>query len=167
MRVPTIALLPGPAAGAGLSLAMACDIRVAATTAFVMTGFGRIGLSGDYGISYLLTRAVGSARAKELMFLSRRISADRCEAIGLVNQVVDPDQLSQVGVDLARELANGPSHALKAMKENLEEAWKLDLHASLDEEARRQLESMDHPDHAEAVRAFIAKTLPRFERSLS
>lgn len=162
MRIPTIALLPGPAAGAGLSLALACDLRIAATSAFVMTAFAQIGLSGDYGISFLLTRAVGSARARELMFLSRRIPAARCEAIGLVNQVVEPEELQAVGFSLARELANGPGHALRAMKENLDDACRLDLLASLDGEARRQLESMAHPDHAEAVQAFIEKRAPRF-----
>lgn len=162
LRIPTIALIPGPAAGAGLSLALACDLRIASTSAFVMTGFTRIALSGDYGISYLLTRAVGSARARELMYLSRRIPADRCESIGLFNEVVAPDELQRIGFEWARELANGPGQALRAMKDNLDQACHLGLSESLDREAERMLRSADHPDHAEAVRAYIEKRGARF-----
>lgn len=162
LRIPTIALLAGPAAGAGLSLALACDLRIASTSAFVMTGFTRIALSGDYGISYLLTRAIGSARARELMFLSRRIPAERCESIGLFNQVVELDALQRTGLEWARELANGPKQALTAMKDNLDEACHLSLRESLDREAVRMLQSADHPDHAEAVRAYIEKRSARF-----
>ena len=79
LRKPTIAALPGPAAGAGLAIALACDIRIAAQSAFVTTAYVRIGFSGDYGIGWLLTRAVGSARARELMFFSDRINATKCE----------------------------------------------------------------------------------------
>jgi len=88
VRKPTIAALPGPAAGAGLALAMACDIRIAAQSAFVSTGYLRVALSGDYGIAWLLTRLVGTARARELMFTAEKVDATRCEAIGLVNRVV-------------------------------------------------------------------------------
>src|SRR6201995_711501 len=83
LRKPTIAALPGAAAGAGLAVALACDIRIAAKSAFVSTGYARVGLSGDYGIAWLLTRTVGSARARELMFTAERVDAERCEAIGL------------------------------------------------------------------------------------
>src|SRR6185369_2405310 len=89
LRKPTIAALPGAAAGAGLAIALACDIRIAARSAFVSTGYARVGLSGDYGIAWLLTRAVGSARARELMFTAERVDAERCERIGLVNRLVD------------------------------------------------------------------------------
>ena len=90
VRKPTIAALPGPAAGAGLAIALACDIRIAAESTIMTTGYARIALTGDYGISWLLTRLAGTARARELMFLSERIDARRCEALGLVNRVV-PD----------------------------------------------------------------------------
>ena len=79
VRKPTIAALPGPAVGAGLAIAMACDIRIAAESAFVSTGYLRVGLSGDYGIAWLLTRLVGSSRARELMFTSDKVDAARCE----------------------------------------------------------------------------------------
>src|SRR6266478_2657611 len=90
VRKPTIAALPGPAVGAGLALALACDIRIAAASAFVSTGYLRVALSGDYGIAWLLTRLVGTARARELMFTCDRVDAERCERIGLFNRVV-PD----------------------------------------------------------------------------
>ena len=94
VRKPTIAALPGAAAGAGLAIALACDIRIAAQSAFVSTGYAKVGLSGDYGIAWLLTRAVGSARARELMFTAERVDAERCERIGLVNRVVPDDKLA-------------------------------------------------------------------------
>src|SRR6201994_3063177 len=93
LRKPTIAALPGPAAGAGLAIALACDIRIAAQSAIMSTGYARIGLTGDYGIAWLLTRLAGTARARELLFLSERIDARRCEALGLVNRVVPDEEL--------------------------------------------------------------------------
>src|SRR4030081_3117574 len=93
VRKPTIAALPGPAVGAGLALAMACDIRIAAQSAFLSTGYAKVGLSGDYGIAWLLTRTIGSARARELMFTAERVDAERCERIGLVNRVVADDKM--------------------------------------------------------------------------
>jgi enoyl-CoA hydratase/carnithine racemase len=95
VRKPTVAALPGPAVGAGLAIAMACDIRIAAESAFVSTGYLRVGLSGDYGIAWLLTRLVGSSRARELMFTSEKVDAARCERIGLVNRVVPDAKLQQ------------------------------------------------------------------------
>ena len=95
LRKPTIAALPGAAAGAGLAIALACDIRIAATSAFVTTGYIHVGLSGDYGIAALLTRAVGTARARELMFTGNRISAKRCEKIGIFNRVVADASLQE------------------------------------------------------------------------
>jgi enoyl-CoA hydratase/carnithine racemase len=90
VRKLTIAALPGPAAGAGFALALPCDIRIAAETAVMTPGYARIGLTGDYGIAWSLTQLVGTSRARELMFLSERIDARRCEARGLVNRDV-PD----------------------------------------------------------------------------
>jgi enoyl-CoA hydratase/carnithine racemase len=95
VRKPTIAALPGPAAGAGLSLALACDLRIAAESAFVTTAYVKIGLSGDYGMSWLLTRLVGTSRARELMFFGEKIDAKRCETLGLVNRVVPDDRLGK------------------------------------------------------------------------
>jgi enoyl-CoA hydratase/carnithine racemase len=92
---PTIAALPGAAAGAGFSIALACDLRIAAESAFVTTGFANIGLAGDYGASWLLPRLVGDAKARELFFGAERIDAQTCLALGLVNRVVPDAQLAQ------------------------------------------------------------------------
>jgi enoyl-CoA hydratase/carnithine racemase len=164
LRKPTIAALPGPAAAAGLSIALACDLRIAAESAFVSTGYAKVGLSGDYGISWLLTRLIGPARARELMFTSEKVDARRCEALGLVNRVVPDDQVRQAAFDLALTLAHGPVEAYALMKENLDEALLTDFHTALDGEAERMVRSAGSADHREAVAAFIAKRTPRFSR---
>src|SRR5438445_4881407 len=127
VRKPTIAALPGPAVGAGLALAMACDIRIAAQSAFISTGYLRVALSGDYGIAWLLTRLVGTSRARELMFTCDRVDAARCEAIGLVNRVVPDDKLQAEAFVLAKSMAEGPKMALRYMKDNLDEALLFDF----------------------------------------
>ena len=111
VRKPTIAALPGPAVGAGLAIAMACDIRIAAQSAFLSTGYLNVALSGDYGIAWLLTRLVGTSRARELMFTAERVTAARCEAIGLVNRVVSDEKLQEEAFALARTMAAGPGSA--------------------------------------------------------
>lgn len=163
VRKPTIAALPGPAAGAGLSIALACDLRIAAETAFVSTGYMKVGLSGDYGIASLLTRLVGTSRARELMFLSEKIDARRCEALGLVNRVVPDDRLREEAFTLAKSLAEGPAIALKAMKDNLDDALELDFLTALDREAERLVRAAGTADHKEAVRAFVEKRKPVFK----
>jgi enoyl-CoA hydratase/carnithine racemase len=101
VRKPAIAALPGPAAGAGLALALACDLRIAAESAVMTTGYARIALTGDYGVSWLLTRLAGTARARELMFLSERLDARRCEILGLVNRVVPDSELQHAAFAIA------------------------------------------------------------------
>jgi enoyl-CoA hydratase/carnithine racemase len=162
LRKPTIAALPGPAVGAGLALALACDIRIAAQSAFVSTGYLRIALSGDYGIAWLLTRLVGTARARELMFTAEKVDADRCERIGLVNRVVPDDQLRAEAFALARSLAEGPTLALRYMKDNLDEALSFDFATARDQEAERLIRLTATADHREAVQAFIDKRRPVF-----
>jgi enoyl-CoA hydratase/carnithine racemase len=162
LRKPTLAALPGPAAGAGLALALACDIRIAAESAVMTTGYARIGLTGDYGIAWLLTRLVGTSRARELMFLSERIDARRCEILGLVNRVVADAELRNVAFALARSLAEGPSQAFAGMKDNLDHALATDLLDSMDQEAAYMVRSARTTDHKEAVRAFIEKRKPVF-----
>ncbi len=157
VRKPTIAALPGPAVGAGLALAMACDIRIAAASAFVSTGYLRVALSGDYGIAWLLTRLVGTARARELMFTSEKVDAARCEAIGLVNRVVPDEHLQEEAFALARAMAEGPTLALRAMKDNLDDALELDFASARDREAERLVRLTTTSDHREAVQAFIDK----------
>jgi 2-(1,2-epoxy-1,2-dihydrophenyl)acetyl-CoA isomerase len=159
---PTIAALPGPAAGAGLSIALACDLRIAAASAFVTTAFADIGLSGDYGGSWLLTQLVGVARAKELYYTGRRVGADEARALGIVNEVVADERLGQRTMELARSIASGPPIALRYMKQNLNRAVGADLRTCLAEEADRMVRCTRTDDHREAVRAFMAKTKPTF-----
>jgi enoyl-CoA hydratase/carnithine racemase len=162
VRKPTIAALPGPAAGAGMALALACDLRIAAESAIMSTGYARIGLTGDYGVAWLLTRLVGTSRARELMFLSERIDASRCETLGLVNRVVPDAELREAAFALAKLLAEGPSIALAHIKDNLDHALKSDFLDSMDQEAENMVRSSRTADHKEAVRAFIDKRKPAF-----
>jgi enoyl-CoA hydratase/carnithine racemase len=162
VRKPTIAALPGPAAGAGLAIAMACDIRIAAQSAFVSTGYLRVGLSGDYGIAWLLTRLVGTARARELMFTAEKVDASRAETIGLFNRVVPDDRLQDEAFALARNMAQGPTLALRYMKDNLDEALAFDFATARDHEAERLIRTTMTADHREAVQAFIEKRKPNF-----
>ena len=163
VRKPTIAALPGPAAGAGLAIALACDIRIAAESAIMATSYARIGLTGDYGISWLLTRLAGTARARELMFLGERVDARRCEALGLVNRIVPDADLQSEAFNLAKTLANGPGAALAAIKDNLDRALTVDFLASLDQEAENMVRAARTAQHQEAVRAFIEKRPPNFQ----
>jgi enoyl-CoA hydratase/carnithine racemase len=157
LRKPTIAALPGAAAGAGLAIALACDIRIAAQSAFVATGYVRVGLSGDYGIAWLLTQLVGTARARELMFTGEKVDADRCAQIGLVNRVVPDERLQEEAFAFAKSLAEGPSLALQAMKDNLDDALTVDFDTARDREAERLIPLTTSADHKEAVQAFIEK----------
>jgi enoyl-CoA hydratase/carnithine racemase len=162
LRKPTVAALPGPAAGAGLAIALACDLRIASRSAFVSTAYARIGFSGDYGISWLLTRAVGSPRARDLMYRAERIDAARCEAIGLVTRVVPDEQLQEEAFALAKSLADGPRVALGLMKDNLDDALDVDFLTALDREAERMVLAGQTEDHLEAVQAFREKRSPVF-----
>jgi enoyl-CoA hydratase/carnithine racemase len=163
VRKPTIAALPGPAAGAGLAIALACDIRIAAESAVMTTGYAKIALTGDYGISWLLTRLAGTARARELMFLSDKIDARRCEALGLVNRVVPDADLQSEAFAMARTLANGPGNAFAAIKDNLNLALSVDFLTSLDHEAENMVTAAGTGQHREAVRAFVEKRVPNFQ----
>jgi len=162
LGMPTLAALPGPAAGAGLSLALACDLRLAAESAFVTTSYVRLGLSGDYGGSWFLTRLVGPARARELYFLGDRLSADECERLGLVNHVFPDPELPDRALAWARRLAAGPPVALRYMKDNLNRALTSDLRSCLDAEAERMVQGAQTEDYLEAVRAFAEHRAPVF-----
>ena len=162
VRKPTVAAIPGPAAGAGLALALACDIRIAAQSAILTTGYARIGLSGDYGIAWLLTRLAGFSRARELMFLSERVDAQRAEALGLVNRVVPDAQLRETAFAIAASLAEGPVIAFSHMKDNLDHAMMNGFLDSLDHEAENMIRTARTLDHKEAVRAFVEKRKAAF-----
>ena len=163
MPKPTLAALPGPAAGAGLAIALACDLRIAAESAFITTGFANVGLSGDYGASFFLTQIVGTSRARELFYTAERVGARRCEELGIVNRVVPDDELAEQARELARSLATGPTLAFGMMKANLDRAMRGDLPSCLAQEARGTVASADSADHREAVQAFVEKRKPRFE----
>ena len=159
---PTVAALPGPAAGAGLSIALACDLRVAARDAFIVTAFANIGLSGDYGASWFLNRLVGQSKAKELMFRSERIGAEECQRLSLVNRVFDPDTFREEAQRYAADIANGPATALRLMKRNLNRGALQGLRESLAMEAQHMILSGQSEDAAEAIRAFMEKRKPKF-----
>jgi 2-(1,2-epoxy-1,2-dihydrophenyl)acetyl-CoA isomerase len=163
MPKPTIAALPGAAAGAGLSLALACDLRVMASTAILTTAFARVGFSGDYGGTYFLTQLVGSAKARELYFLSERITADEALHLGLVNWVCEPAALAGITAEVAARLAKGPTVAYRYMKENLNRAMGGDVDECLDLEATHHIHCGQTEDHREAARAFVEKREPVFK----
>ncbi|HEY8156105.1 MAG TPA: enoyl-CoA hydratase-related protein [Myxococcota bacterium] len=162
LEKPTLAALPGPAAGAGFSLALACDLRIAAESAFVTTAYVKLGLSGDYGGSWFLTRLVGPARAREIFFTGDRLDARACERLGIVNRVVPDADLAKEAFALAQRIAAGPPVALRYMKENLNRALGESLRSCLDAEAERMVQSATTQDYAEAVRAFQEKRAPSF-----
>jgi len=163
LEKPTLAALPGPAAGAGFALALACDLRIAAASAFVTASYARLGLSGDYGCAWFLTRLVGPARAREILFLGERLDAAACERLGLVNRVVPDDALEAEALALARRLAAGPPVALRYMKDGLNRALTDTLESCLDLEADRMVQSASTEDYVEAVRAFAEKRAPVFK----
>ena len=162
LRKPSVAALPGPAAGAGLSIALACDLRIASESAFISTGYVRVGLSGDYGISWLLAQLVGRGRASELMLLGEKLDAQRCASLGIFNRLVPDTRLQDEAFALARQLAHGPALAQGLIKDNLDDAATLPFATALDLEAERLIRASLDADHAEAVRAFVDKRAPNF-----
>lgn len=163
LEKPVVAALSGAAAGAGLSLALSCDLRIAAESAFVTTSYARLGLSGDYGGSWFLTRLVGTAKARELYFTADRVAAAECERLGLVNRVVPDADLAKEALALAQRVGAGPPVALRYMKDNLNRALRDDLEPCLDVEAERMVASATTEDYLEAVRAFGEKRSPVFK----
>ena len=162
MPKPTLAALPGAAAGAGLSLALACDMRIMASTAIMTTAFARVGFSGDYGGTYFLTQLVGSAKARELYYLSERVTADEALRLGLANWVVPPEALEAKTREVALRLAHGPTVAFRYMKENLNRAMSGDWDDCLDLEATHHVHCGQTQDHREATKAFVEKREPVF-----
>jgi 2-(1,2-epoxy-1,2-dihydrophenyl)acetyl-CoA isomerase len=159
---PTIAMVRGPAAGAGLSLALACDLRVAGVDARFTTAFAKVGLSGDFGGHYFLSQIVGTARAREFYFTSTMIDAARAMELGLVHRVVADAALEPETMALARSLAQGPRVALGYMKQNLNVAETATLAQVMDAEAMRHTRCLATDDHREAAAAFVAKRQPVF-----
>ena len=162
MPKPTIASLPGAAAGAGLSYALSCDLRIMSSTAFMTTAFAKVGFSGDYGGTYFMSQLIGSAKARELYFLSDRVSAEDALSLGLTNWVVDADNLEAKTKEIAEKLATGPSVAYRYMKENLNRAMNGDVDECLDLEATHHVHCGQTTDHKNAVKAFVEKQQPKF-----
>jgi 2-(1,2-epoxy-1,2-dihydrophenyl)acetyl-CoA isomerase len=164
MPKPVIAALPGAAAGAGFALALACDLRIAAENAVLLTSFARVGFSGDYGGSFFATQLVGAAKARELYYLSERVSAQEALRLGLVNRVVPASELEKATRELALRLANGPTVAYRYMKENINRAASgADVLECLDLEATHHVHTGLTEDHREAARAFVEKREPTFK----
>ena len=159
---PTIAALPGVAAGAGLCIALACDIRVACRSAFVTTAYRNIGFSGDYGGSWLLTQLVGPSKAKELFFTGRRVQSDEALALGIFNNVFEDASLENEALAMAKQIASGPPIAIAFMKEHINRAVTGDLRSNLAMEADRLIRCAATSDHKEAVKAFMEKRAPVF-----
>ena len=162
MSKVTIAALPGAAAGAGLSIALACDLRVASTKAFVTTAFRNIGLSGDYGSSWFLPRLIGQAKARELFYTSKRVGAEEGERLGIFNQVFPQETFREDALAYAADIANGPTRALGRMKINLNAGLDQSLRESLVLEATHLIDSMSDSEAKEAITAFMAKRKPNF-----
>ena len=159
---PWIASVRGAAAGAGLSLALACDLRVASESARFITAFAKVGLSGDFGGSYFLSQLVGTGRARELYYTGGEIRAEEAMRVGVANRLASDDELEAVTAAFASELANGPRLTLQSMKKNMNVAERGDLSAALDAEALHHARTGQTEDHAEAAQAFAEKRQPVF-----
>jgi 2-(1,2-epoxy-1,2-dihydrophenyl)acetyl-CoA isomerase len=163
IETPTIAAIPGAAAGAGLSLALACDLRISLDTAKITTAFAKVGLSGDFGGSYFLTKLVGAAKARELYFTGKVLTGTEAEGMGIVNRAVPAGEYEAAVKSFAAEIASMPTVTLGFMKKNLNQALHGDLKSLLDMEAVHMMSCFDTEDHKGAVKAFVEKKAPVFK----
>src|SRR5947209_16386715 len=159
---PVIAALNGTAAGAGLSLALACDLRIAAAGAQLIVAFVRVGLVPDAGSLFFLTRMLGLSKATELAMTGDPLSADDAQRLGLVVAVVPPEQLMAVARERALRLAEGPRQTYALIKRGMERALDLDLEQTMELESQLQAMAAGTSDAREAIRAFIEKRKPVF-----
>lgn len=159
---PVVAAIPGAAAGAGLSIALSADLRIASDKALLVTAFSNIGASGDFGMSWFLPRLIGESRAKELMFTSPRLSAAEALHYGIVNKVLPHDTFMQDALNYCHDMAERAPIALRYMKENINRADSTTLSAALDAESPAMIRTMSTADHKEAAAAFVEKRSPRF-----
>jgi len=165
MPKPTIAMVRGAAAGAGMSLALACDLRVAGDTARFATAFARVGYAGDFGGSWFLTQLVGTGKARELYFTTDIVDAREARELGMVNRVVPDARLEEETLALAARLARGPRIAYRYMKRNFNAAESGTLKDLLDLEAWHHTRCGLTEDHREAAKAFVEKRDPVFRGS--
>ncbi len=163
LEKPVIGAINGVAAGAGCSLALACDIRIAAHSASFIQAFINVGLVPDSGGTFMLPRLIGISRAMELACTGRKVEADEALQIGLVNRVVPDDELPAATMELAQNLANLPTRAIGLTKRAINAAWNTDLEAQLEYEAMLQSTACQTHDHREGVMAFLEKRKPEFK----
>src|SRR3954471_15662636 len=162
MQKPVIAAVNGVAAGAGASLAFACDLRIVADTAGFNLAFANVALSCDTGSSYTLQRLVGPAKALELLYFPRTVKADEALSLGLATQVVPADELDATVADVAGRLAAGPTVALGSMRRSVAFAASHTFEEALELEGRMMSRTGATADHRTAVDAFLAKEKPVF-----
>jgi 2-(1,2-epoxy-1,2-dihydrophenyl)acetyl-CoA isomerase len=162
MPKPTIAAVNGHAMGAGLSICLAADLRIASDQAKFGTAYSKIAFGGDFGITWLLTRSAGPAKAKELLFFADTFDAAEAMRMGLLNKVVPHDTLAAETSAYARRLANGPLVSFRYQKENVNLAATTDFRTMLDRESETHLRCGQTEDHKEGVRAFLEKRAPKF-----
>ena len=160
---PVIAAVNGAATGAGINLALAADVAIASERAKFSEIFGSVGLIPDLGGTYLLPRLVGRAKAKEIVFTYRMIDAQEALELGLVNQVLPPEELLDAARILAEKFAQGPSFAFSMAKKLINRCYETDLHTALHMEALSQALSANSHDHEEGVTAFFEKRPPHFK----
>ena len=162
MSKPVVAQLDGAAAGAGLSIALACDFRVASASVKITTAFAKVGLSGDFGGTYFLTQMLGSAKARELYLLSPVLTAQEALGLGMVTRVVPDAEVEAAARELAMSLAQGPTITLGYIKRNINNAERLPLETCFDAEAFHHSRAGETADHKEAAKAFVEKRKPAF-----
>ncbi|MFT0875559.1 enoyl-CoA hydratase [Rhodopseudomonas sp. G2_2311] len=163
MPKPVVAQIDGAAAGAGLSMALACDLRVAGASAKITTAFAKVGLSGDFGGTYFLTHLIGAAKARELYLTSPVLTAEQAQALGIVSRVVPDAEVESATRELALSLAQGPTVTLGYIKTNINNAETLSLEACFDGEALHHSRCAETADHKEAAAAFVEKRAPVFQ----
>lgn len=161
---PVVAAVNGIAAASGMNIALAADIVVASTEATFSQSFGHIGLIPDVGGTYLLPRIVGVSKAKEIIFTDRKIDAKEARSLGIVHQLVEPDEVMNTAYAAARKLASGPSFAFSVAKKMLGRCNGMDVHTALHMEALSQALVSNSDDYKEGVEAFFEKRKPIFSR---
>ncbi len=163
LKKPTIAAIAGAAAGAGLSIALSCDLRIAGASAKITTAFAKVGLSGDFGGTYFLTKLIGSAKARELYLTSPLLTAEEAHQLGIVNRVVPDAKLEAAALEWGRMLASGPTLAYGYMKKNLNLAERGEsLETVFEAEALGHGHLTHSADHKEAAKSFVEKRAPHF-----